>query len=458
MRSHTKTKKAFSLVEVVLAIGLFSALVLAMTGGFAFAIQSTQIYAIKNKAISIAEEGLEAVRSIRNESFANLVDGTYGLTQTGNKWVLAGSSDTVGSYIRVIQIATADSTTKSVLSTVGWASPAVGSVSYLMYLTNWQRVVAPTWSSPYLASTLNLTNNGTGTKVAISGNYAFVVRSNISPNFSVVDISNSAAPVEVFNTTLTGSLTDIFISGNFAYVTSDDNNAEFRIMNITTPTAPNVSATLNMSGSDNATSVYVSGTKAYIGRASGTEFFIVDVSNPQVTPTVNGSLNLANAVNSIYVSGNYAYLATSNTAAELTVINITNSALPVQIGIYNVSGNTTCASVNGFSTNILLGCANGFLYAVNVTNPALPTLISSFASSVVNDIALNSTNTIAFIGSSSSTLEFQAINISNLSSMSLLGSLNSASTIRGIAYDSAREAVVCVGLNTAGELTIIKTL
>src|SRR6185369_8730762 len=216
-----------------------------MSGGFAFAIQSTQIFAIKNKASSIAEEGLEAVRSIRNESFANLVDGNYGLSQSGNKWIFSGTSDTVGSYTRVIQIATADSTTKTVLSTVAWSSPVVGSVSYLTYLTNWQRVVNPAWSSPFLASTLNLTNTSVGNKVAVSGNYAFVVRATGSPNFVVVNISNSAAPTEVFSTTLTGGLTDIFISGNFAYITSDDDNAELRIMNITTPTAPSVTTTLN---------------------------------------------------------------------------------------------------------------------------------------------------------------------------------------------------------------------
>ena len=459
MRSHIKTKKAFSLVEVVLAIGLFSALVLAMSGGFAYAIQSTQIFAIKNKAISIAEEGLEAVRSIRNESFANLTDGTFGLAQSGNKWILSGSSDTVGSYTRAIQIATADSTTKTILSTVAWASPVPGSVSYLTYLTNWQRVVLPAWSSPFLASTLNLTNTATGTKVAVSGNYAFVVRTNVSPNFSVVNITTPTAPTEVFTTTLTGNLTDIFISGNFAYITSDDDSAEFRIMNITTPTAPAISATLNMSGTDNALSVFVSGTKAYVGRASGTRFAILDVTNPLVTPTLSGSLALTAAINSIYVSGNFAYLATSNTAAELTIINVTTPATPTQAGVFNIAVSTTCSSINGATTTILIGCANGIMYAINAATPATPVQLGSFtAGAAINDISLNATNTIAFLGTSSATLEFQAVNISNLASMTIAGSLNAAATINGLAYDAARDAVIAVGLNTAGELIIIKTL
>jgi len=459
VRSHTKTKEAFSLVEIVLAIGLFSALVLAMSGGFAFAIQSTQIFAIKNKASSIAEEGLEAVRSIRNESFANLVDGNYGLSQSGNKWIFSGTSDTVGSYTRVIQIATADSTTKTVLSTVAWSSPVVGSVSYLTYLTNWQRVVNPAWSSPFLASTLNLTNTSVGNKVAVSGNYAFVVRATGSPNFVVVNISNSAAPTEVFSTTLTGGLTDIFISGNFAYITSDDDNAELRIMNITTPTAPSVTTTLNMAGTDNASSVFVQGTKAYVGRLTGTEFFILDVSNPLITPTVNGSLSLPNAVNHVYVSGNFAYLATSNTAAELTIVNVTTPSTPVQAGVFNIGVLTTCSSINGVTTTILIGCANGIMYAINAATPSTPAQLGSFtAGAAINDISLNSAITIAFLGTSSATLEFQAVNISNLASMTIAGSLNAAATIKSLAYDSVRDAVIAVGLNTAGELIIIKTL
>ncbi len=430
-----------------------------MSSGFAFAIQSTQIFAIKNKAIPIAEEGLEAVRSIRNESFANLTDGTFGLAVSGNKWILSGSSDTVDTYTRTIQISSTDSTTKTILSTVSWSSPIPGSVSYLTNLTNWQRVVLPSWSSPFLSSTLNLTNTGTGTKVAISGNYAFVVRTNVSPNFSVVNISNSSAPTEVFTTNLLGNLTDIFISGNFAYITSDDDNSELRIMNIIVPTLPVLASTLNMAGSDNALSVFVSGTKAYVGRGSGTRFAILDVTNPLVTPTLLGSINLTQAVNAIYVSGNYAYLATSNTGGEFTVVNVTTPATPVQAGIYNIAVSTTCSSITSFTTNVLIGCANGIMYAIDVTTPATPALLGSFtAGAAINDIGLNATNTIAFLGTSSATLEFQAVSLSNLASMSILGSLNTAATIDGLAYDVTRDAVVGVGLNTAGELIIIKTL
>ncbi|MEO6729533.1 MAG: prepilin-type N-terminal cleavage/methylation domain-containing protein, partial [Candidatus Dojkabacteria bacterium] len=346
MRSYTKITKGFSLVELVLAMALFSALVLAMSGGFAYAIQSTQIMAVKNKAVFIADEGLEAARSIRNEAFTNLTNGTFGLAQTGNKWVLSGASDVIGTYTRSLTITSLDSTTKQVVSTVSWTNPFASSVSYTLYLTDWRRVVSPAWSSPSLASTLNLTNTLRATKVAVSGNYAFVVRDSGTPNFVVVDISNSAAPSQVFSSTIAGNLSDIFISGNFAYITSDDKNSEFIIMSISPPTAPTITATLDMTGNTGALSVFVSGTKAYVGRAKSTpnpEFSIIDVSNPLVTPTVIGTVNMANSANSIYVSGTNVFIATSNTAQELTVINASNPAAPVQSGFLNLAAATTCS-------------------------------------------------------------------------------------------------------------------
>ncbi|MFS8130469.1 MAG: hypothetical protein ACMG57_00670 [Candidatus Dojkabacteria bacterium] len=459
MHLHIKTKKAFSLVELVLAMGLFSALVLAMSGGFAYAIQSTQFMATKNKAIFIADEGLEALRSIRNEAFANLTVGTFGLAQSGNKWILSGSSDTVGGYTRNAQIISVDSTTKQVLVTVTWTVPFASSVSYNEYLTDWQRVVQPAWSTPTLASTVNLAGNLVATKVAVSGNYAFVVRNTGASNFSVVDISNEAAPSAVFNTTLTGNLTDIFISGNYAYITSDDNAAEFRIMSIATPTAPNVTTTFNMSGNSNATGVFVVGTKAYVTRlgTADKEFNILDVTNPLVTPTLNGTLDLANNANALYVSGNYAYVATSNTAQELGVINITNPAVPTLAGGLNLVAATTCSAVNGIGTTILLGCTNSTLTSVNAANPAAPALLGSYATGgIVNDIILNSSNTLAFIATASATLEFQAIDLSSFTTMTLRSSLNTTSTLNGLAFDSVRDNVVGVSSNTAGEFIIIK--
>ncbi|MEO6729458.1 MAG: hypothetical protein ABIM99_06070, partial [Candidatus Dojkabacteria bacterium] len=114
-------------------------------------------------------------------------------------------------------------------------------------------------------------------------------------------------------------------------------------------------------------------------------------------------------------------------------------------------------AVNGFGTTLFLGCANSSLSAINITTPATPTLTGTFATgAAVNDIIFNPANTLAFIGTSSATLEFQAIDISVLTAMSLRGSLNTVNTINGLAYDTVRDKIIAVTSNTSGELIIIQ--
>ena len=116
----TKNNKGFSLVEVLLSVAVFALLVGGLLGALVYGQQSTLLGGNRARASYLAQEGLDAVRNIRDVSFANLVDGTYGLTTTGNKWTLAGSSDTQDIFTRQIVISTVNSSKKQVTSTVTW--------------------------------------------------------------------------------------------------------------------------------------------------------------------------------------------------------------------------------------------------------------------------------------------------------------------------------------------------
>jgi type II secretory pathway pseudopilin PulG len=135
------SKKGMTVVETVVAVGIF-------------AILSTVAYEIyigvdnlvkradqKSTALWLAEEGIEAVRSIRDENFTSLADGTYGLSASGNKWVLAGSSDVVDNYTRVLNISTISANEKDVLATISWNYKTQNnSLSLNSRLTNWHKV------------------------------------------------------------------------------------------------------------------------------------------------------------------------------------------------------------------------------------------------------------------------------------------------------------------------------
>lgn len=161
-------QQGFSVLEVLLASTMFvifsTAAVVAVIGGFT----ANRLGQENSIATQFASEGLEAVRSIRNQGFSN-IDGlasTYcssgtGVQITGGVWVLksAGTSDTLASdsrFSRVITICDADRTAtassnlgttgtvyknvKKVTSTVTWtfSTGHSSTVALTTYLSNWR--------------------------------------------------------------------------------------------------------------------------------------------------------------------------------------------------------------------------------------------------------------------------------------------------------------------------------
>lgn len=129
----------FSLVEVLLSSALLLLLLTIVSGAIIYGSDSSVGSGDRIRALNIAEEGLEAVRNIRDASFANLTDGTFGLTTSTNIWSLSGSSQNLDIFNRSIQISSVDANTKTVTSTVTWKQNAVrnGTVSINTRLTNW---------------------------------------------------------------------------------------------------------------------------------------------------------------------------------------------------------------------------------------------------------------------------------------------------------------------------------
>jgi len=134
-------KKGFSLIEILLAVALF----VLVAGAFIFLI--IESYKINEKAqevtlaTGLAEEGMEAVRSIRDFKFTDLKDGTYGLAIEENRWVLKGRSEIIGKFTREIIISPAGRGRKKIVVLVSW-QPRVGSrreVRLFSRITNWIR-------------------------------------------------------------------------------------------------------------------------------------------------------------------------------------------------------------------------------------------------------------------------------------------------------------------------------
>lgn len=125
MKLLTMNKKGFSLIEIMLAVSMVSVFVIIFITAI---IDSQEVNLLTNKrntATRLAEEGIEATRNIRDESFSNLIDGTYGITVISNKWSFVSSSDiTNNEYTRSIKISTVNEKMKQVESIVTWQQNA----------------------------------------------------------------------------------------------------------------------------------------------------------------------------------------------------------------------------------------------------------------------------------------------------------------------------------------------
>ncbi len=158
-RLHKKQYiQGLSLIEVILAMMIFSVVAVMGVTTVVHTFTVNRRSEEETQSSLLAQEGVEAVRSLRNKGWANLPTGTYGLSTSGNAWSLSGTSDSNGRFVRQVQIAavgrdvsgnivtsggTLDADTMKVTSTVTWPfyTGQNETISYSTYLTNFRKTI-----------------------------------------------------------------------------------------------------------------------------------------------------------------------------------------------------------------------------------------------------------------------------------------------------------------------------
>ena len=446
------------MVEALLAGSILSLLALIVFGGLFYGKEATSLAGARARATFLAEEGLEAARNIRDNSYTDLGVGSQGLVILGNEWILSGSSDVTEGFTRQIAVASVDATRKDVTSTVTWQqNPArTGNVTLTTRFTNWIQSVGG-WANPFVQASLDLPGTTDGLKVQAQGNYAYVVRNDGTPDFVVIDVSNASSPSIAGSLSLIDAPTNIFVSGDYAYVSSRSDLQELQIINISNPSLPIQVGFFNASGSADALGVYVVGTTVYLTRASSSadEFLIINASTP-ILPTLVGSLDLGATGNEVFISGSHAYVASAHDFQELQVVSVSTPSTPAIVASHDFTGNQDSITIAGFGSTILLGrTANVNIF--DVSTPTAPSIISSYGvAGNVNDIALNvgGADTFAYTVTANSSLEFEAVDITNTSSPTSLGGIN-LTGLNGVAYSSSLNRVFAVGESDTEEFLVI---
>jgi len=144
-----KSQHGQSLLELIIAIGIFGIVI----SSIAFLILDSYVTGRLAREITqagfLAEEGIEAVRSIRDNSWDDLSFGSHGLAISGNNWIFQVSpegtdiSDQLRGGTRVINVVEEiDPDRKKIISQVSWEFSKIRSqqIQLVTYLTNWQKI------------------------------------------------------------------------------------------------------------------------------------------------------------------------------------------------------------------------------------------------------------------------------------------------------------------------------
>lgn len=429
-------RAGFSLVEIMLGVGVLALIVTAIAGAFSFAEQSIFLAGARSRAIDIAEEGLEAARNMRDEAWTNLSAGNNGVATTSNQYGFSGTSDTVlGVFTRVVNVAQPDNVRRNITSTVTWTlrDAQTASVALMTRLADWRRKTAG--GAPSLCATFDLTfaNSGHNTADAISitsyGSYVYLGRAtNPGSEFFVFDVSTPTAPVLTGQLALNGAPNDMVASGNYVYIASTDNSEELQVIDVSSSTAPFLAASFDLtaanSGSANADalSIALAGTDLYMSRTNaGKELIIFTVAVP-TAPLILGTLDLNGNPRDIAHDGNYVYVASDDNTSELQVIDVSVVGAPLQVGTFDlVSGDTTVngKSIAANASMVYLGRDGSpgapEFYTIDVATPSAPSLLGTLdlGTLTVNSIALATATQFAFIvNTAPSNNDYKAIDVS----------------------------------------------
>lgn len=92
--------KAFTLVEIVVAIGLILSLTLGMTAVNNLTSVSLRQNENETKANSLAREGMEAALAVRARAFTSLSVGTFHPVYDGTNWSLSSGEEVIDGFTR----------------------------------------------------------------------------------------------------------------------------------------------------------------------------------------------------------------------------------------------------------------------------------------------------------------------------------------------------------------------
>lgn len=475
-----KKNKGVSLVEIIVAIAVLGIIFATIGGAIIFGVRNSKFSGERDRANSLAVEGIEAVRNIRDNDFANLNDGTYGISNIGNEWVLTGSQDVTDDFTRSIDITSLDSDTKEIVSNVSWdqGDERPGSTSIETILTNWQKEQQLYQTIDIAASDDNLLYSFGPTRnygglfvfgVANFGNSVLRFDTSAIPSNSNIMSARMALTSYSNNSDLAPVTAHEILSGNSGWLEGNKsgqfggvNESSWNYLDTGNAVGWAGSSGLNTAGTDYETTAQDSVTGPWV--AGNKYYWDLDPALLQSwldNPSNNHGLVLRNNSSTFKFFYSKEYGANPDFHPKVIIEYLEQSigdwSSPAEESNLNFSGNQNGLKiqVQGNYAYIVLSGGNPDFIVMDVSDPANPSIVGSLVlPGGPRNIAVS--GGFAYVASNRNNQELQVIDISIPASPSLVGSLNLSGNAdaNGIYYDSSK--VYMVRTNSGDdELSII---
>lgn len=460
-----KQLKAFSTIEIILAIALFMVLVLGLSAAMSFGVQQEKVISEDSKATYLLEEGLEAVVNIRDEDFANLTNGTYGLLLNTNGWQLTPGSDVIDGYTRTIDIASPDTTNREITVTISWIRSIGGlqSISATQRLSDIYREIivddGSDWSNPiqeYIFDVVGLTNSVT--ELVVDGTKVFGYQSN-SQAFGV-DVIDPLNPNQFVSGAFTSAL-GIATYNDYMYASSGNNTKEFQVID---PDGNRItSSDINLPGNGNGQKMAVVGDYLFYTRLrqnNQAQFYVFSLANPAV-PVVVDSINTNTNINflKIVTAGDYAIVSTNSNSSELVIIDISDPTNAEIVAGLDLPSNGTVKDMVVAGNRLFLSRLNSNdLYEYDITdimNPVSLSVTDIGARPITMDTN-HPNNTFLYLGTNIASGRFRVWDISTYGNPVYANQIAYTWGINDLEYIPEIDRVVAGTANSNQELLIFK--
>lgn len=458
--SIIKNKEGLTLIEILLAVTIFTIFSLGIFYLSLDTLRRDTNTVNSNEALFYAEEGLEAIRNMRDINYLQLSNGDHGLAYSGGIWSFVEAPERVEDfYDRTITIedvyrdgsgnidstgaGTLDPETKKVTSSLSWLQNGVipKNITISAYISNWTgddrmdttctefnagtltgvvSVAAAAPPADNCSIELDISEVQTefftsadighhANDIVKDGNYAYVAADDSNDGLAIFNVSDPANPVLVSELDVGHKGASITKNGNYVYIGVQRSSNALRIVNVSNPASPSIAATINIRQPN---ALAISGNYLFAGLTNGSNSLrVYNITNP-ASPTLVHSNVINFEIHDIQISGNYAYVGIEDDTTGLRVFNITTPASTSQIATENMGEEVNAIIINGPFAYVGIEDEDESFHVVNIATPSNPAPVSSLdVSGEIVDIAIAGNYAYAAIDDNNSGLA--SINISN---------------------------------------------